>query len=130
MYRKPILILLGASLVAGAAALASDHCERPMRDWKPRQAATAKAQELGIEVSHIRTDDGCYKIHGHAADGRSVEVKMDPVTLEVLKTKYRDQERRKDHHEDREEDRGASAPTSTPQVPANPLIGPATGVTK
>jgi hypothetical protein len=101
-----------------------------MRDWKPREAVTAKAQELGIEVSRIRSDDGCYKIRGRAADGRAVEIKMDPVTLEVLKTKYREQEHGKDHHEHREEGRRANAPSSAPQAPANPLIGPATGVTK
>jgi hypothetical protein len=130
MYRKLILILLGVGLVAGATAWASDHCDRPMRDWKPREAATAKAHELGIEVSRIRTDDGCYEIRGRAADGRSVEIKMDPVSLEVLKTKYRDKSERKDRHEDHENSRGANAPSSAPQAPANPLIGPATGVTK
>ncbi|MDR2880975.1 MAG: PepSY domain-containing protein [Azoarcus sp.] len=130
MYRKLILIILGTSLVAGATALASGRCDRPMRDWRPREAAAAKAQELGIEVSRIRTDDGCYKIHGRIADGRSIEIKMDPVTLEVLKTKYRDQAHREDHHEHHEDDRGVSTPPSTQQVPANPLIGPATGTTK
>lgn len=101
MCRKLILILLGASFATGTAALASDRCDRPMRDWKPREAATAKINELGIEVSRIRTDDGCYKIRGRAADGRPVEIMMDPVTLEILETQYRDQEHGKDHREHR-----------------------------
>jgi hypothetical protein len=130
MHRKLILIVLGAALGTGTAALGSDHCERPMRDWKPREAATAKALELGIDVSRIRTDDGCYTIHGRAADGRAVEITMDPVTLTVLNTEYQDKPQRKDRRQARENGRRANAPSPAPQPPANPLIGPASGVTQ
>lgn len=127
MRRTLILLLLGgAGLVAGTAALAGDHCDRPMRDWRPRQAVEERARNLGVEVSRIRTDDGCYKIYGRTADGRSVEIEMDPVTLKVLETEYRDRTRRGDHDR-REHERAAPAPRA---APANPLIGPATGVTK
>lgn len=127
MRRTLILLLLGAGgLVAGTAALAGDHCDRPMRDWRPRQAVEERARNLGVEVSRIRTDDGCYKIYGRTADGRSVEIEMDPVTLKVLETEYRDRTRR-DDHDRREHERAAPAPRA---APANPLIGPATGVTK
>lgn len=128
MRRTLILLTLGgAGLVAGTAALAGDHCDRPMRDWRPRQAVEERARNLGVEVSRIRTDDGCYKIYGRMADGRSVEIEMDPVTLKVLETEYRDRTRREDHHR-RERER--LAPPARPAAPANPLIGPATGVTK
>ena len=71
MRRTLILLLLGgAGLVAATAALAGDHCDRPMRDWRPRQAVEERARNLGVEVSRIRTDDGCYKIYGRTADGR------------------------------------------------------------
>lgn len=127
---RPILILtiVAAGIGARTVALAGDHCDRPMRDWRPRQAVEAKARELGVAVERIRTDDGCYKIYGRSADGRSVEIEMDPVTLKVLETEYRDREHRKDHH-GRHEGGGRTAGSSTtPSVPANPLIGPATGV--
>ena len=98
MRRTLILLLLGgAGLVAATAALAGDHCDRPMRDWRPRQAVEERARNLGVEVSRIRTDDGCYKIYGRTADGRSVEIEMDPVTLKVLETEYRDRTRRAEH---------------------------------
>ena len=98
MRRTLILLLVGGGLIAGTAALAGDHCDRPMRDWRPRQAVEARARELGITVDRIRTDDGCYKLYGRAADGRSVEIEMDPVTLKVLETEYRDRTRKDDHH--------------------------------
>lgn len=128
MRRTLILLLLGgASLIAGTAALASDHCDRPMRDWRPRQAVEERVRKLGVEVSRIRTDDGCYKIYGRTADGRSVEIKMDPVTLKVLETEHRDRTRRGDHDR-REHER--PPPPSPRAAPANSMIGPATGVTK
>jgi hypothetical protein len=130
MRRILILTIVSAGLVTGTAALADDHCDRPMRDWRPREAVEAKARELDIEVRRIRTDDGCYKIYGLDADGRSVEIKIDPVTLNVLKTKYRDRERREDRHGRHEDDRKITDPSSPQQSPDNPLIGPATGVTK
>lgn len=122
-----LLILGGASLVAGTA-LAGDHCDRPMRDWRPREAVEESARKIGVEVHRIRTDDGCYKIYGRTADGRSIEIEMDPVTLKVLETKYRDPARREDHHGRHGDDLAPSSATRPPQ--ANPLIGPATGVTK
>src|SRR3546814_8017418 len=99
-----------------------------MRDWRPRQAVEESARRLVGEVNRIRTDDGCYKIYGRTADGRSVEIEMDPVTLKVLDTKYRDRTHRDDHQGRREHDR--VAPPITPTAPASPLIGPATGVMK
>jgi hypothetical protein len=125
MRRTLILLLVGGGLIAGTAALAGDHCDRPMRDWRPRQAVEARARELGITVDRIRTDDGCYKLSGRAADGRSVEIEMDPVTLKVLETEYRDRTRKDDHHG--HSDRSWTTPTP---AGANPLIGPATAVTK
>lgn len=109
MRRNLILIMLaGAGLAAGTAAVAGDHCDRPMRDWRSRQAVEERARDLGVEVSRIRTHDGCYKIYGRTADGRSVEIEMDPLTLRVLETEYRDRPRRRDH--DRQEHVRAAPP--------------------
>lgn len=122
-----LLMLAGTGLAAGTAAVAGDHCDRPMRDWRPREAVEERARELGVEVSRIRTDDGCYKIYGHTADGRSVEIEMDPLTLRVLETEYGDRPRRRDH--DRQQ-RERSAPPPRSIAPANPLNRPTNGPTK
>jgi hypothetical protein len=128
MRRTLILLLLGgAGLVAATAALAGDHCDRPMRDWRPRQAVEETARKLGVEVRRIRTDDGCYKIYGRTADGRSVEIELDPVTLKVIETEYGDRARRDNHG--RAEHKRAAQPTR-PAASANPPVGPATGATK
>ncbi|WP_313351529.1 PepSY domain-containing protein [Paracoccus sp. (in: a-proteobacteria)] len=125
MRRILFTLMLGAGLAAGTAALADDDCDRPMQDWVPRHAAEQKAREMGIDVSRVRTDDGCYKVYGRAPDGRSVAIEMDPVTLEVLETEYRKRHRDRD----RRRDHGDAAAPSLPQAPANPLIGPSTGRT-
>lgn len=133
MRRILILLMLGAGLAAGTVALADDDCDRPMRDWVPREVVERKAREMGIEVRRIRTDDGCYKVYGRAADGRAVEIEMDPVTLEILETEYRDGDRHRkrgdDDHDHDDDDVGVTPSPSTPPVPSNPLIGPATGST-
>jgi hypothetical protein len=111
---RPTLILLlaaGGGIVAGTAAVADDRCDRPIQDWRPRQAIEERARSLGVEVSRIRTDDGCYKIYGRTAEGRAVEIEMDPVTLKVLETEYRDRKHR-DHHGGLKHKR--AAPTSPP----------------
>ncbi|MFC3570155.1 PepSY domain-containing protein [Paracoccus sp. TOH] len=134
MRRMLMLLMLGTGLAAGTAALADDDCDRPMRDWQPREAVARKARDIGVTVRRIRTDDGCYKVYGRAADGRAVEIEMDPVTLEILETEYRhDKDRRHpDSDEDdrpRGEDGGGPVPAPPAAQPANPLIGPATGRT-
>lgn len=122
MRRTLILLMLaGAGLAAGTAALADDRCDRPMRDWRPRQAVEERARDLGIEVSRIRTDDGCYKIYGRTADGRSVEIEMDPVTLGILETEYRDRPRRRDH--DRRERERTAPPSQSPAPAKSPANG-------
>ncbi|WP_370650050.1 PepSY domain-containing protein [Brevundimonas sp.] len=117
MRRTLILLMLGGvCLAAGTPAMAGDHCDRPMRDWRPRQAVEERARELGVEVNRIRTDDGCYRIYGRTADGRSVEIEMDPLTLNVLETEFGDRARRRDH------DRPEPYRTAPPGRPAAPAI--------
>lgn len=128
MRRILFLVMLCSGFASSTAALAEDHCERSMRDWQPREAAAQKIRDMGIELRRIRTDDGCYKIYGRAADGRLVEIEMDPVTLDILETEYRDKNHHsRDGHHEREKDDDEGNRVGS--VPANPLIGPTTGNT-
>lgn len=146
MRRFLIFLTLGAGLAVGTIALAEDDCDRPMQDWLPRAEVERKARDMGVEVRRIRTDDGCYKVYGRMADGRLVEIEMDPVTLEVIEIEYRNGDEYRgdrhrgddehgdddDHDEDEDDDDGEGAGGAlplVPLVPANPLIGPATGST-
>lgn len=84
---KPIALVL--ALGAGGAALANDDCRRPMAEWQPREAVTARAGELGLTTERLRIDDGCYEVRGRDGDGNRVSVTLDPATLAVLELDVR-----------------------------------------
>ncbi|WP_338024995.1 PepSY domain-containing protein [Aliiroseovarius sediminis] len=93
-------------------------CRVPMADWQPREAVQAMAEKQGWTVRRIKTDDGCYEIKGRDAQGRQIEVKLDPATLDVVEWEYDD---------DDDDYRGSgnnAAPTGTVAPPANGLFSP------
>jgi hypothetical protein len=55
-----------------------------MADWQPKSAVQAAARQQGWTVRRIKIDDGCYEIHAIDAEGRRIEVKMNPATLEIM----------------------------------------------
>lgn len=63
-------------------------CRVPMADWQPREAVKALADAEGWIVRRIKIDDGCYEIKGRDAEGREIEVKLDPATLDVVEMEY------------------------------------------
>ena len=71
-----------------------------MTDWQPREAVVKLAAENGWELRRIRIDDGCYEVIGRDAEGRSIEVKLDPATLAVVEMEFED-----DHDDDHEDER-------------------------
>lgn len=90
-------------------------CRVPMADWQPREAVQAMAKEQGWTVRRIKTDDGCYEIKGRNAEGRQIEVKLDPATLDVVEWEY--------DGDDDDRARGM-APAQAAQPPANGLLMP------
>ena len=92
-------LMLTVVLIA-TPALASDDCAVPMTDWQPREAVVKLAAENGWELRRIRIDDGCYEVIGRDAEGRSIEVKLDPATLTVIEMEF------EDDHDDAHEDGG------------------------
>jgi hypothetical protein len=91
-------LMLTLALVA-APAFAGDDCAVPMTDWQPREAVVKLAEKNGWELRRIRIDDGCYEVIGRDAEGRSIEVKLDPATLAVIEMEFED-----DHQEGHEEE--------------------------
>jgi hypothetical protein len=76
-------------LVAAVPAWADDDdCSVPMADWQPRSAVQDFAAGQGWSVTRIRLDDGCYELSGQDADGRWIEVKLDPSTLRVVEMEF------------------------------------------
>lgn len=120
--------LIAGTFVAGLAGLSAagmaladdDDCHVPMADWQPREAVRNMVEAQGWTVRRIKTDDGCYEIKGRDAQGREIEVKVDPATLAIVEMEY-------DDDDDDDEHRGRSmnqTPTGTSQPPANGLFVP------
>ena len=119
--------LIAATLLAGLGATGlaladDDDCRVPMADWQPREAVQKMAEAEGWTVRRIKTDDGCYEIKGRDAQGREIEVKVDPATLAIVEMEYDDDD---DDDDDDRRGRGMNqAPTGTGQPPANGLFVP------
>lgn len=99
--RKTLTILAFVASLPAGAALADDDCFVPMADWQPREEVAALATRQGWTVRRIKIDDGCYKIDGRDAEGRRIEVKVQPGTLQIVEFEYDDDGRgRKDRDDD------------------------------
>lgn len=85
----PMLAVL-ATLSFSGTALADDDCIVPMAQWQPREAVQRMAEAQGWAVKRIKIDDGCYEIDGRDAEGREIEVKVDPGSLTIVEMEYED----------------------------------------
>jgi hypothetical protein len=88
--RKTLTILAFLAALRAGAALADDDCFVPMADWQPREAVAEFAISQGWEVRRIKIDDGCYEIDGRDAQGRAIEVKLHPGTLQIIEFEFED----------------------------------------
>lgn len=93
--------MLALALIA-TPALAGDDCAVPMTDWQPREAVMKFAAEQGWDLRRIRIDDGCYEVIGRDAEGRVIEVKLNPATLAVVEMEFEDGD--DEDHEDSNDD--------------------------
>ena len=73
--------IFATALFGASGAIASDDCQSPMSQWQSQDAAIQHAGELGIQVSELKVDDGCYEIEGRDSDGSKVELKLEPANL-------------------------------------------------
>ncbi|HTN64206.1 MAG TPA: PepSY domain-containing protein [Devosia sp.] len=83
-----LIVLASLSVVGGAQA--GDDCTVPMAQWQPRQAVQQLAEVQGWTVRRIKIDDGCYEINGQDAAGRAFKAKVDPGTLAIIQTRFKD----------------------------------------
>jgi len=89
--RTPLTILIVmASIGAAGVSRADEDCTVPMAEWQPRAAVQQMAEAQGWTVRRIKIDDGCYEIDGSDAEGRAIEVKVDPATLAIMGFEYED----------------------------------------
>ncbi|MFN4156560.1 MAG: PepSY domain-containing protein [Paracoccaceae bacterium] len=95
--RKTLTIIAFLAATSAGAAFADDDCFVPMADWQPREAVAQLAITQGWDVRRIKIDDGCYEINGHDAEGRAIEVKLHPGTLQIIEFEFEDDDHDRDH---------------------------------
>jgi len=90
--RKSLVILAALSFAAFAgASVASETCtQEPKSKWLSQEAIAAKLKEQGFEVSRTETKRSCYEVKAKDAQGKRVELYVDPVTARVVKQEYKD----------------------------------------
>jgi len=86
----PILAVFVTLALGGTALADDDDCIVPMAQWQSREAVQRMAAAQGWIVARIKIDDGCYEIKGRDAEGREIEVKVDPGTLAIVEMEYED----------------------------------------
>lgn len=119
------VIVLGFS----ATAYASDDCQSPMAEWKPRETVAAYAKDLGVSTDRMRIDDGCYEVRGRDGDGNRVELKIEPATLEIMELEVRfapgaNATRYLPNAKSRQQGATNRQPTATPISPSPSATGP------
>lgn len=88
--KRMLAMLAFLAAFAALKASADDDCLVPISDWQPRGAVERLAEANGWTVRRIKIDDGCYEIKGSDAEGRPIEVTLDPATLQVIELEYED----------------------------------------
>ena len=86
--KKTLTILGFLAAFPADVALADDGCFVPMADWQPRDAVARLAEKNGWTVRRIKIDDGCYEIDGRDAQGRRIEARVHPATLQVIEFEH------------------------------------------
>lgn len=90
------MFLTAAGLTLALASIpahASDddvRCNGPREQWMSVDAAKAKGIELGYDVRRVKEEDGCYEIYAIDKNGAKVELYLDPVTGDVVRSKSDD----------------------------------------
>lgn len=80
------LAALAVSLAFAAPAFADgvDKCTDEAQDkWMTQEQISAKAVELGYEVTKSKVEGTCYEVYAKK-DGKEFEVFFNPVTAEVV----------------------------------------------
>lgn len=91
-YRKALAAAAAFSLAAvTGVASASETCtQEPKSKWLSQEAIAAKLKEQGFEAARTETKRSCYEVKAKDAQGKRVELYVDPVTAKVVKQEAKD----------------------------------------
>jgi hypothetical protein len=84
MKRMLAALAVLAVLPAGAA-FADDDCVVTPEQMQSWEAVAQLATDYGWTITSTELDDGCYEVHVTDIGGNTIEAKIDPATLDVIK---------------------------------------------
>jgi len=80
-----------AALAIAGPVLASETCTaQPQSKWLSHAEVTAKLKQQGFEVSRLEADRNCYEVKARDAQGRRVELYVDPATARIVRSERKD----------------------------------------
>jgi hypothetical protein len=81
-----VLAALALSAFAGVTLASDDRCtDAAKSSWLSQDAIAAKLKEQGLEVTRTETKRACYEVKARDAQGRRVELKVDPATARIVR---------------------------------------------
>jgi hypothetical protein len=84
---KTRLLILAACLALPVVAHAGADCAaHPKDQWMKQEDLKAKLTAAGYKIKKFKVDGNCYEMYGHNDKGQRVEIYMDTVTGEPVKT--------------------------------------------
>lgn len=90
MFKRHLAAALAALAVAGPA-FASESCTaEPQSKWLSRDAIAAQLKQQGFEVSRTEASHSCYEVKARDAQGRRVELYVDPVTARIVRSEVKE----------------------------------------
>lgn len=84
MKRMLATLAVLAVLPAGAA-LADEHCRVTPEQMQSWEGVAQLAADYGWTITSTELDDGCYEVEVTDTGGNTIEAKIDPATLDVIK---------------------------------------------
>lgn len=96
-YAFTLVLLIVAMAFSSAPVFAKDDCQVAIERWQSRDAVLQAAAQRGWRVERLKIDDGCYEVRGTDAEGQPFKAKLDPQTLQTIKFKQRQPERKRNH---------------------------------
>ncbi|HML28981.1 MAG TPA: PepSY domain-containing protein [Hyphomicrobium sp.] len=88
MRNTALLTAIGLLAIATPAlAEKEEGCTKaPREQWLSDAQIKSKLAERGYSITKIEVDDTCIEVKGTDKDGKKVELDVDPVTAEIVKT--------------------------------------------
>jgi hypothetical protein len=85
------IVCVGLTAVAPAAFASDDKpcTTEPKANWQSIEQLSTKLVGEGYKIREIEFDDGCLEAEGVDKDGKSVELKLDPVTGLIVKSEVK-----------------------------------------